>query len=217
MKSVTAVLTLADECHPISPVLAEETGLTERTTRQLNILDDGTMNLLGDVRCDLDCTRQLLDDHPDVLSYSVFREQDREGLIYIHTRPSESIREIIQIPREHEVVFEFPIEGINNDTIRVTLIGETNGSLQQALTTLPDGVDVTLERIGAYPPEMRDMSSMLTERQQEILDIAADLGYYEVPRQATHADIAERAGLNPGTVSEHMQRIEARVFATLTD
>lgn len=64
---------------------------------------------------------------------------------------------------------------------------------------------------------MRDMSSMLTERQQEILGIAADLGYYKVLRPATHADIAERAGLNPGTVNEHMQRIEARVFATLTD
>jgi predicted DNA binding protein len=37
-----------------------------------------------------------------------------------------------------------------------------------------------------------------------------------MPRRATHDDIAERTGLSPSTVSEHMQKIEAGVFGALT-
>jgi len=47
------------------------------------------------------------------------------------------------------------------------------------------------------------------------LDVALDCGYYEVPRQATHRDIAEQLGVSPPTVSEHLQKIEARMFGTI--
>lgn len=232
MRSVTAVLTPAGgfHPHPISRALTaftEETVFTDETVRQINILEDGTAVVLCEVRGDLNHARQLIDNHiharqpidnhVDVLSCNVFGEQEGNGLVYTHIRPSESSREIIETIQEHGVIFDYPFEAIQNDTVRVTLIGETNESLQRALTAFPDEIDITVERIGAYPSKRRDLSSVLTERQQEILDIASDLGYYEVPRQATHADIAERAGLNPGTVSEHMQRIEARVFAELFD
>jgi predicted DNA binding protein len=76
-------------------------------------------------------------------------------------------------------------------------------------------VDVTVERLGSYPADGGEVTARLTDRQREVLDAATDLGYYEVPRQATHADIAERVDLDPGTVSEHMQKIEARVFEAL--
>lgn len=231
MRSVTVVLTPAGgfHPHPISRALTavtEETVLTEETVRQINLLEDGTAVVLCEVRGDLNHARQLIsedqqpldeDNHVDVLSCTIFGEQGGNGLVYTHVRPSESSREIIEKIQEHGVIFDYPFEAIQDDAVRMTLIGETNERLQRALTAFPDEIAITVERIGAYPPEMRDLSSVLTERQQEILDIAADLGYYEVPRQATHADIAERAGLNAGTVSEHMQRIEARVFAELFD
>ncbi|MGA9399626.1 helix-turn-helix domain-containing protein [Haladaptatus sp.] len=55
----------------------------------------------------------------------------------------------------------------------------------------------------------------MTDRQQEILDIAMELGYYENPRRATHGEIAERVGIDASTVSEHMRKIESRAFAFL--
>ncbi|MFB9806579.1 helix-turn-helix domain-containing protein [Haladaptatus pallidirubidus] len=54
--------------------------------------------------------------------------------------------------------------------------------------------------------------ALLTDRQREVMDVALDLGYYDVPRQATHRDIADRMGLSVGTVGEHLQKIESRVF-----
>jgi predicted DNA binding protein len=45
-----------------------------------------------------------------------------------------------------------------------------------------------------------------------VLEIALELGYYTVQREATHRDIADRLGLSVGTVGEHLQKIEPRVF-----
>lgn len=125
-----------------------------------------------------------------------------------------SIRQFLRLPREHEVFFDFPIETTRNGGLRIVMIGETNEQLQDALADVPAEMTVTVERLGAYPDAPGGMTGLLTDRQQEILDVALDLGYYRVPRQATHADIAERVGLTVGTVSEHLQKIEARVFGT---
>lgn len=95
------------------------------------------------------------------------------------------------------------------------MIGESNEALQRALDSVPDDVDTTVERIGAYPPDTSDLEALLTDRQREVLTVAMQLGYYDSPRAATHDDIADAMGLAPATVSEHLQKIESRVFQAL--
>lgn len=201
--------------HSISQRIAQETTFESEEVEQFNILEDGTAVVLCQVSGDLDRARELFGDHPDVLSSTITGEGDGAGLSYMHVRPPETITNLIELPREHEVVFDFPIEGIRADEIRVTMIGESDDTLQQAMADIPEEIDVMVERVRPYPSSPEKVSGMLTERQREILDIAVDLGYYQVPREATHADIAERAELDPGTVSEHMQKIESRVFDEL--
>ena len=43
-------------------------------------------------------------------------------------------------------------------------------------------------------------------------DAALDLGYYDGLRRATQRDAADRLGRSAGTVGEHLQKIESRVF-----
>lgn len=212
MRSVTFLVTQPGCFHSITEAVAEETAFGRETVHQFNVLEDGTAVVLCEVRGDLDRARELFSEHPEVLSSTITREDKGEGLSYMHVRPPEVIADLIRLPRRHEVFFEFPLEGVRDDQVRVTMIGETNEVLQQALDDVPDALEVTIERIGAYPAEEGDITSVLTDRQREILDVATELGYYEVPRQATHEDIAERVDLDPGTVTEHMQKIEARVF-----
>lgn len=103
--------------------------------------------------------------------------------------------------------FDFPLEGLSDDQIRVTMSGETNEVFQEALFDVADYLKVTVERLGPYPAEPAGVRSALTERQQESLDVATDLGYYEVPQQATNENITDRIQLNSGTVSERLKAI----------
>ena len=94
----------------------------------------------------------------------------------------------------------------------ITIVGERNDEILAVLDEIPPQIDVSVERIGTYIQNPLTLTELLTERQREILDVALECGYYEVPREAPHRDIATKFGISPPTVSEHLQKIEAGIF-----
>jgi DNA-binding CsgD family transcriptional regulator len=193
----------------------EAPDLTRERIYHLTVLEDETMVLLGRVSGNLDRLETMLAAGDDALDYTLSQDDESDSaLVFLHVRPPTAIRAFLQLPRTHEVFFDFPIEGTDDGRLRVEMIGETNTILQDALGAVPDGVEVTVERLGPYPND--DVDALLTARQREVLAVAQELGYYDTPRRATHEDIADRIGLSVGTVSEHLQKIEARVFDYLT-
>jgi hypothetical protein len=215
MRAVTFLVSPPEGPHPARQLFSEESGIVREELFQVNVLNDGTMVLLGGVRGDPARVEQLLAEQPMILGHSVSGRGDESALVYAHTVPPPGAGEFLQLPRKHEVFIDFPIEGARDGRLRAVLIGETNDVLQRALADLPPEVGIEVERIGPYRDESGSIRGLLTKRQGEVLDVALDLGYYEVPRRATHRDIAERMDLSVGTVGEHLQKIEARVFGGL--
>lgn len=216
MRAVTFVVTPTDRSHPAHQTFAGDSDLVRERIYHLNLLEDGTLVLLGRLRGDLDRARRLIAERDDVLDFSISGEGE-SGLAYVHARVPPAIRPFLELPRRHEVFFDFPIEGTRDGGLRVVMIGETNEVLQRALSAVPAGVDLTVERIGPYPESPGSVARLLTDRQREVLDVAMELGYYEVPRRTTHREVADRLGVSVATVSEHLQKIEARVFGTLVE
>jgi len=52
----------------------------------------------------------------------------------------------------------------------------------------------------------------LTDRQREALRIAYELGYFEIPRQATLEDVAAELDITPSSVSERLRRAQTQVI-----
>lgn len=111
--------------------------------------------------------------------------------------------------------FKFPTGSTRDGPIRVEVLGETTVVLREALADGPPGLDETVERIGPSPDTGGDIQALLTDRQRAVLDIALSLGSNNVPRQATHSDIAERLDRSVAPVGEHLQKIECRVFTPI--
>jgi predicted DNA binding protein len=190
-------------------------GYVRERVQHVGLLDDGTVAILTRVRGDLDAVRASIESVPDVLGYSVSSEREGRGLVYVHLRPPPAVRQFVELPRRHEVFFEFPVESTRDGRLRVVMVGETNAVLGRALADVPPDLDVTIERFGAYRERAGSVADLLTDRQREVLQTAVEAGYYEVPRRATHQDVADQLGLSVGTVSEHLQKVEARVFGSL--
>jgi len=74
------------------------------------------------------------------------------------------------------------------------------------------GIVPDLHRLGEYEGGERTLDA-LTDRQLEVLKTAYDLGFYDVPREASIDDVAAEVGLNGGTVSEHLQRAERNILS----
>jgi predicted DNA binding protein len=84
-------------------------------------------------------------------------------------------------------------------------------TLQSAVDDLPDSVSVRIDAIQQFPSADVNPATTLSDRQQEALRVAVELGYYDTPREATHTDIAAELDCAPNTASEHLQKGEAKL------
>lgn len=201
--------------HPAADALDAEPDVTRRAVLHLNLLNDGTAVALSQARGDADRLRDVLAETDEVIRYDVSEAGD-DLETYVHFRPTGPARGMLELTREYELVVDTPIRYGVDGSVRVSIIG-ADEVVQRAIDDVPDGVRLELEQLSDYDPELRELSSLLTPRQREILDAAVELGYYEVPRSATHEDVAERLDLSTTTVGEHLRKIESRLLSEIAD
>jgi predicted DNA binding protein len=201
----------------VGRTIASHPDIVHEGIQHITMLDDGTVLMLTRLRGDLERARTILEDRADVRQCEVFG--DEEGYAYIHADATDTVQRLLAIEREHQVIIDTPIEFTNRATgsaeeLRVTLLGEDR-ALQQAVADAPEDVDVRLEETGDYQPDLDEVATLLTDRQREVLAVAVEKGYYEVPRQTTYEAIAAELEISAGTVAEHLQKVEATVLSTL--
>lgn len=74
--------------------------------------------------------------------------------------------------------------------------------------------DVEPEILGIGPYTGReDGLDALTDRQREVLFVAYERGYFEVPRQVTTEELAESLDLERSTVAEHLRNAESTLLS----
>ena len=201
------------DIDPVGEDIEAEPSLARESILHISRLNDGTAVLLTRIRGDEAALEDIFEDSEAVLSHKV--SPLRDGLqAYVHTEPTESASALLELEQEHEFVLDVPIEYGPGGGLKIAVIGREE-TVRRAIEDVPDEIRVELEQLSDYDPELRELSSLLTERQQEILDTATELGYYEVPRQATHQDIAEERDLSTTTVGEHLRKIETRMLSEI--
>lgn len=98
--------------------------------------------------------------------------------------------------------------------VSVSLVGDQE-TIASAIEEYEEtGVSPDLRRLGSYDGRV-GLLEALTDRQQEVLQTAYDMGYYDVPRAVSTDEIADELNLDPSTVAEHLQRAERNVFSQL--
>lgn len=214
MRSITLRIRPDDGFHPADNSLATEDSIERVAVHHIQLLDDGTVVLLYQLSGDLELAKQILVGDSDVLSCEISGDDD--GVAFIHSQPTNSIKSLLELPQRYELAIESPMESVGEDGMRATLVGE-NSVLRRALADVPDTVELTLERTSPYQRHLRRSAPRLTERQQEVVAAAVEAGYYEIPRQLTQEELAQRLGISTGTLHEHLRKIEKRVFQQLAD
>lgn len=141
-------------------------------------------------------------EHPAIENYNLLESANRRALGKYESLDTD----LYEFARLSSLPVEFPIE-------------VTNGWYEFDLTGTQaefDGFRETLEDLGARY-ELQSVVSdpgteqLLTDRQREILETAVREGYFEVPRECSLADLAERVGADKSTVSTVLRRGEANL------
>lgn len=108
-----------------------------------------------------------------------------------------------------ELVIQRPLV-YRDGAVHGRVVGDPD-RLQTALDRAGDVIDLRIDEIGTVRGNPAGPSPALSDRQREALAVALELGYYDRPRGATHADVAAELECASATASEHLQKAEAKV------
>ena len=152
----------------------------------------------------------VLDERSDVLAHDVTGDAEGTFGLYLHLDgPLETFERCFFEPG---LLVDPPVTFLARG-IRLSVIG-TSTMVKRAMERFPDGTVCSVERLGAASADRRLLAT-LTDRQREVIETAFGLGYYEIPRKTTHADIASTLDLSGSTVDEHLRKAEARLMEQL--
>lgn len=183
------------------------------------LLADGTGVMLYELEGDADAVREVLSENRQTTAFQVTQLRDCVAA-YIHYTPTETVERLLQLPEEYGLVIDTPISVYDDGRLEVTIIGPQE-NISEAFAEIPDRLTTTVEQVGTYTLEGQPFFDTLSDRQREVFRLAYERGYYEEPRQATHADIAAELDCSKGNVGEILRRIEnnlvERVFDQVTD
>ncbi len=200
--------------HPVGNLIASHPDVQRDELLHVNSLFSGGGVLFYRLQGDADALAEELDAHELVLAYDILDVQDEQFHIYIYVEAGEPAGTLMYVVEKYALIIDTPLTYTDAGDILATVVGKQE-MIQQAFRELPRRIDLRVEQAGDYAPESGHLLARLTERQHEVLETAVQLGYYQIPRQATHADIAEQLGCAPSTVDEHLRKAEQHLFSTL--
>ena len=199
--------------HPVDRVIAETPEITREALVHVNALGNGTGVMLYRLRGDSAALEARLEGHPDLITCAPVDVEGEIFHFYVHVRPGQPAGELMAVAQKYALMIIPPLE-FTDGGLRITVVG-THEMLREALEEFPDEIRVSVEQAGQYSPEGQNVLSLLTDRQLEVFETAVEQGYYDIPRRATHKDIADGLGCAPSTVDEHLRKAESRVLTTL--
>jgi hypothetical protein len=202
-----------DEIHPMYAVLANAPYVEYATAINWNYTGD-ELGILHYVEGSPAAFEQAVEETPEVIEYALTRIDDEAFYVYVRDATTPEIRELFETVTTGSLVTAPPIEYHPDGTVTFSLFGPAD-QIQSALDGVPDPVSVTIEEISGLGALPQTVPAVLSDRQRAAIQTALSVGYYEVPRTATHEDVADELGCAPSTAAEHLRKAEATVIETV--
>lgn len=191
--------------------LADSPHVAEGRAIDWNLSAEGAGTLLYAVDGDPEPFRDAALDTAGIESVDVEAVEADTSYALVRARPAAIplFREIADAMARAGLVVRKPVV-YRDGAVHSHVVGDAD-ALHGALGDAPDGVDVRVESVGQFPCARVRPTDGLSDRQREALAVALALGYYDDPRSATHADVAEELDCAPSTAGEHLRKAESKL------
>jgi len=198
------------EIHPVYDLWANAPYIERSRALQWN--DDGdSLGILHYAEGDADAFEAAITELPEVLGYDIERAGEGAFYVYVRDATTASLQEMFGSLLTGAVVIVPPIVYREDGWVTISLFG-ADDELQTAVTEIPDPIEVVVERVGGLESAAPAVDAGLTDRQRAAVETALELGYYEVPREASHEAVADALGCAPSTAAEHLRKAEATLL-----
>ncbi|WP_435364973.1 helix-turn-helix domain-containing protein [Haloarchaeobius sp. DYHT-AS-18] len=215
MKYLSVTLSHSDETiHPMHAFVCEHGGYSDYRLVHWAFANDEANTLLFHVRGDREAYEDRLADVDSVRSYEVAPLGDDRFYVYVLDEPGETGQQLLTAFSKLSLVAVPPLSYNTDRSVSFGILGEPD-ALQAALDATPDGIDVSIDRLGSYEADPTAAGVPITDRQREAVRAAQRVGYYDVPREGSVADVADELDCATGTAAEHLRKAESTLLGDL--
>ena len=206
--------------HPMQQFLVEQDSIRRAHLRHWNFSNPEYVvvlfHVVGTTRKGREEYVTALDSVETIQKYGVTPVDERSFYVYIRETAQGFASRLRALLTDTELLVIPPIEYGTNGEMLFEVAGEQD-ALQGLVTELPDHLPVSVDRLGEYDAYRESQATALTDRQREVLDVARERGYYEVPRRASVREIADEVGCSKSTAANHLRKAEARLVTLYGD
>ncbi|MFC4988217.1 helix-turn-helix domain-containing protein [Saliphagus infecundisoli] len=196
------------EIHPMYDVLVNDPAVEHATATHWSFAGD-ELGIMHYLEGDREAFRQRLETIPEVREFEI-TPAGEAFYAYVRDATTEPLRELFGAVAESTAVVIPPIE-YAEETVSYSVFGPGE-EIEAAIERVPDPIEVRVEAVGGMRGVTELADSLVTDRQREALEVALAVGYYEVPREASHEDVAAELGCAPSTAAEHLRKGEGAVL-----
>lgn len=210
MKSISVEVQFSDEA-----LLPLHRGLCESTELDREIVlggqsVDGVETITSFVYGRPEAYESLLTGRESILEYDVTPDEDG-FFLYLRQELGPDGMSMLDSFAKETVVIVPPIEFRSDGTMRTTVVGHPD-DLRALSGSIPDGVSMEVLQLG---DDVVSVRSSISDRQKHALEVAWDVGYFDVPRRNGIETVAEELDCAVSTASELLRRGQANAVSQL--
>lgn len=112
---------------------------------------------------------------------------------------------------DHDALIGSCDTAVTERGVLLSLVGSQEAIRDMLRNYEAAGATPSLRKLAQYDGGSSTLDA-LTDRQLTVIKTAYELGFYEVPREASTEDVAGALDLNSATVAEHLQRAERNLL-----
>ncbi|SDR28442.1 helix-turn-helix domain-containing protein [Natronobacterium texcoconense] len=173
---------------------------------------EGVETITSFVEGEPDPYESFLEGRDAVREYDVTPTDDG-FFLYLRRELGSEGTSLLNALAQETVVVVPPIDVRSDRTMRMTLVGHPS-DLGAVLEETPEGVALDVRQVRN---DLTVDGAGLSERQEKALEVARELGYYEVPRRNGIEAVADELECAVSTASELLRRGEARAVDSALD
>lgn len=192
---------------PLQDALRRCEGLELAQLRFGGVTATGPRTYVLSVAGDVAAIADALESEDGIIDHEVVHEAGDRGVVYVRSETTDVELALQSTFARGSLVTTTPVDFHPDGSAVFRVLGEP-ADLRAAIDEAGEALSVTVERLADYDQPPERVAAALTDRQQEVVRTALELGYYDVPRSATHEDVAAELDVAPSTASEHLRKAE---------
>lgn len=210
MQSADLTLRLPPPMHFPAPEIADEAVHREEVLSWEVDPETERVRMLSLVAGDVDAVADVVEETDVVHSYDLtpIDEHAFYGYAELELRPADA--ELFGFFDAPGLVIVPPVVFTDRRSAQFTVLGEPD-ALSDLMARFPEDVAVDVRRVSDHRRRTETLAGRLTGRQFEAIETARELGYYEVPRTTSLADVADALGCSESAASTLLRTAEANL------